>query len=70
LLGMTALRRGAPAQGGTEKETITSVPPDLAAKGVTQADLCAIPGAAYGALPANPNLGTTIELPDVAPFFP
>lgn len=59
-----------PAQGGTEKETITSVPPDLAAKGVTQADLCAIPGAAYGALPANPNLGTTIELPDVAPLFP
>jgi hypothetical protein len=59
-----------PASGGTDKETITGVPAHLAAKGVTQADLCAIGGASYGDLPANPNLGATIELPDVAPFFP
>jgi Prealbumin-like fold domain len=53
-----------------QKETITGVPAHLAAKGVTQADLCAIGGASYGDLPANPNLGVTVELPDVAPLFP
>ena len=53
-----------------QKETITGVPAHLAAKLVTQADLCAIGGASYGNLPANPNLGATIELPDVAPLFP
>ncbi len=55
---------------GEQKETITEVPADLALKGVTEADLCAIGGASYGDLPANPNLGATIELPDVAPLFP
>jgi hypothetical protein len=53
-----------------QKETITGVPAHLAAKGVTEADLCAIGGASYGDLPANPNLGASIELPDVAPLFP
>lgn len=59
-----------PASGGTQKQTITGVPAHLAAKGVTQADLCAINGASYGDLPANPALGAEIELPDVAPLFP
>jgi Prealbumin-like fold domain len=59
-----------PASGGTQKQTITGVPPHLAAKGVTQADLCAIGGASYGDLPANPALGAEIELPDVPPLFP
>ncbi len=59
-----------PASGGTQKQTITGVPAHLAAKGVTQADLCAIGGASYGDLPANPALGAEIELPDVAPLFP
>jgi hypothetical protein len=58
-----------PASGGTQKQTITGVPPHLAAKGVTQADLCGIGGASYGDLPANPALGAEIELPDVPPLF-
>jgi Prealbumin-like fold domain len=53
-----------------QKETITGVPAHLAAKGVTEADLCGIGGASYGNLPANPNLDADIELPDVAPLFP
>jgi uncharacterized surface anchored protein len=59
-----------PASGGALKETITGVPAHLDAKGVTEADLCALGGASYGDLPANPNLGATIELPDVDPLFP
>jgi hypothetical protein len=55
---------------GEQKETITGVPTHLATKMVTQADLCAIGGASYGNLPANPNLDADIELPDVAPLFP
>jgi hypothetical protein len=55
---------------GTDFQTITAVPAALAAKTVTQADLCAIGGASKGGLAANPNLDIDVELPDKAPLFP
>jgi hypothetical protein len=48
--------------GQATTNTITGVPAALAAKGVTQADLCAIGGAAYGALPAN-TYNPSVKLP-------
>jgi hypothetical protein len=55
--------------GKPTTDTITSVPAALAGKGVTAADLCAIPGAAYGSLPAA-TYTPSVELPDVAPLHP
>jgi hypothetical protein len=55
--------------GKPTTDTLTSVPAALAAKGVTEADLCALGGAAYGSLAAG-TYAPSVELPDVAPLHP
>jgi prealbumin domain-containing protein len=54
---------------GSTTDSITSVPGHLAFKGVTQADVCDIGGAAYGSLDAG-TYTPSVELPDVAPLHP
>jgi hypothetical protein len=48
--GTNTLHGSSVTLGGVTKPTITAVPPALAAKGVTEADLCGLGGAQFGGL--------------------
>jgi hypothetical protein len=60
--GTDTLTAGSATLSGTTKPTITGVPSALAAKGVTQADLCGLGGAQFGGL-AHGTFGPGVLIP-------
>jgi hypothetical protein len=60
--GTDTLAGGSVTLSGTTRSTITGVPTALAAKGVTQADLCGLGGAQFGGL-AHGTFGPSVLIP-------